>query len=90
MCFAPKVKMPKATVQSTPIEPAPLKDEIAGVVMGDGSKASENTGIDSVKVDKQDSSDDKTEELTNNSTSSSDIAATVGKSIKRKSIFGGK
>lgn len=94
MCFSPKVKTPKATVTQTPLEPAPLKDDVAGIQFGGDSSATEDTGVDTVKIDKNtSSSDSNTDDLKNDSTSASDIksdAATVGKTIKRKDIFGGK
>lgn len=93
MCFSPKVSTPKAVVQQTPIEPAPLKDDVAGVQFGDGSSATDKTGTDTVKIDKDNTDIKTSDSLTNNSTSASDIksdASKVGKSIKRKEIFGGK
>ncbi|MEH2715958.1 MULTISPECIES: DUF5476 domain-containing protein [Klebsiella pneumoniae complex] len=93
MCFSPKVKMPKTTVTSTPIEPAPISDEVAGVQLGDSANDDSTSTEDfAIKKDKStDDSTDKDDSLSNKATSSADItASTIGKSIKRKSVFGGK
>ncbi|EPD3398080.1 MULTISPECIES: putative phage head protein [Klebsiella/Raoultella group] len=93
MCFSPKVKMPKTTVTTTPIDPAPISDEVAGVQFGDSSDDdSKSTDDFAIEKDKTtDDSTDKDDSLSNKATSSADItASTIGKSIKRKSVFGGK
>lgn len=93
MCFSPKVKMPKTTVTTTPIEPAPISDEVAGVQFGNSANDDSTSTEDfAIKKDKStDDSTDKDDSLSNKATSSADItASTIGKSIKRKSVFGGK
>lgn len=92
MCFSPKVKMPKTTVTSTPIDPAPISDEVAGVQFGSSSDDDTSTTDDfTIEKDKTIDDSDKDESLSNKATSSADItASTIGKSIKRKSVFGGK
>lgn len=93
MCLSPKVKMPKTTVTTTPIDPAPISDEVAGVQFGDSSDDdSKSTDDFAIEKDKTtDDSTDKDDSLSNKATSSADItASTIGKSIKRKSVFGGK
>lgn len=83
--------MPKAQITNTPIEPAPLADEVQGVQFGDGSTSNDVTGTKSLTNDLEKSSD-VTADLSNTNTSSSDIkttASNTGKSIKRKSVFGG-
>lgn len=92
MCFSPKVKVPKAQITNTPIEPAPLADQVDGVQFGDGSASNDVTGTKALTNDLEKSSD-TTADLSNTNTSSSDIkvntASNTGKSIKRKSVFGG-
>ena len=85
--------MPKTTVTTTPIDPAPISDEVAGVQFGDSSDDdSKSTDGFAIEKDKTtDDSTDKDDSLSNKATSSADItASTIGKSIKRKSVFGGK
>ncbi|HHL2528221.1 TPA: DUF5476 domain-containing protein [Yersinia enterocolitica] len=89
MCFSPKVSIPKSTISSTPLEPAPLADTVEGVKFGSDTSDDDKNGTESLTI-KKDTSDEN-QELSNNTTSSSNInASTVGKSIKRKSVFGGK
>ncbi|WP_432340585.1 DUF5476 domain-containing protein [Yersinia enterocolitica] len=89
MCFSPKVSIPKSTISSTPLEPAPLADTVEGVKFGSDTSDDDKSGTESLTI-KKDTSDEN-QELSNNTTSSSNInASTVGKSIKRKSVFGGK
>ncbi|HDG1674899.1 DUF5476 domain-containing protein [Kluyvera intermedia] len=94
MCFSPKIKQPKVEVpQATAVQPTPISDEIAGIQFGEAGtsddQTTEDSGIDSL-TNKRDS-DSSTELKTQNTTSSSDITASkIGKSIKRKSVFGGK
>lgn len=89
MCFSPKVSIPKSTISSIPLEPAPLADTVEGVKFGSDTSDDDKSGTESLTI-KKDTSDEN-QELSNNTTSSSNInASTVGKSIKRKSVFGGK
>ena len=89
ICFSPKVSIPKSTISSTPLEPAPLSDTVEGVKFGSDTSDDDKSGTESLTI-KKDTSDEN-QELSNNTTSSSHInASTLGKSIKRKSVFGGK
>ncbi|EPD2608645.1 DUF5476 domain-containing protein [Yersinia enterocolitica] len=89
ICFSPKVSIPKSTISSTPLEPAPLADTVEGVKFGSDTSDDDKSGTESLTI-KKDTSDEN-QELSNNTTSLSNInASTVGKSIKRKSVFGGK
>ncbi|HDL7101264.1 TPA: DUF5476 domain-containing protein [Yersinia enterocolitica] len=91
ICFSPKVSIPKSTISATPLEPAPLADTVEGVKFGSDSSDDEKNGTESLTV-KKDTSDENQELSPNNTTSLSNInnTSTVGKSIKRKSVFGGK
>ncbi|MHA3541516.1 DUF5476 domain-containing protein [Yersinia enterocolitica] len=89
ICFSPKVSIPKSTISATPLEPAPLADTVEGVKFGSDTSDDDKSGTESLTI-KKDTSDEN-QELSNNTTSLSNInASTVGKSIKRKSVFGGK
>ncbi|HFK4065591.1 TPA: DUF5476 domain-containing protein [Kluyvera georgiana] len=94
MCFSPKIKQPKVEVpEVSAVQPTPISDEVAGIQFGDAGTSDDtskdDSGVDSLT--KQRDTDSSTELKSQNTTSSSDITASkIGKSIKRKSVFGGK
>ena len=88
MCFKAKTGVATTTVSSTPIDPAPLMNTVSdqGVIFGDGSETSNDTGTKSLtnNLDSTDTSSDSASQLKNTSTSTSDVSNSNSNSTSTK------
>lgn len=93
MCFKAKTGVATTTVSSTPIDPAPLMNTVndQGVIFGDGSETSNDTGTKSLtnnldSTNASTSSDAAPTQLKNTSTSTSDVSNSTSTKKKTSAI----